>query len=67
MKKQNKTVGFLVQGTAVLRELVEMGSLEVATGHQENKHTATLGETRQGEISKVLRQVERPHPTQDTQ
>ncbi len=31
-----------------------MGSLEAVTGHQENqKLTATPGETRQGEISKV--------------
>ncbi len=41
-------------GDSILEELVELGSLEAATGHRENqKLTATPGETRQGEISKV--------------
>ncbi len=53
-KRQNKTVGGLVQGTPVLRELVELGSLEAATGHRDNqKLTATPGKTRRGENSKV--------------
>ncbi len=36
MKKQNNTGGGLVQRTPVLGELVELGSLEAATGHREN-------------------------------
>ncbi len=51
-KTQNKTVEGLVQGTSVLRDLMELGSLEAAAGHRESQNlTATPGETRQGTIS----------------